>query len=508
MPARVTLKVTEGPTAGQEFLFDERTSCIMGRAKDCQPRIPNDREHATISRHHCLLDINPPGIRVRDFGSLNGTWVNGKKIGQREKGMTPEEGQQMTFPEYDLEDGDELKLSHTVFGVSVYVPAVCEECGEEIPDSERAEADCGDGVYQCAECRKKADKEGRKATPSKKARCCARCGRDVSNEIGEHWRGEYVCLSCREDPEEILKKLLNLARSGQEDLAAIKGYEVVEQVDRGGFGAIYRARHEESGEEVALKVMLPQVAAQQDKVQMFLRETENAMALRHPNVVELRDYGCSDGTFFFTMEFCEGGNVANVITGQGGKLPLEEAMDITLQALDGLEYAHNAQIPNVRLKGGTYRKGHGLVHRDIKPQNIFLTGSGSSRVAKVGDYGLAKAFEFAGLSGYTRSGTAMGTPVFMPRQQVINFRHAEPEVDVWAMAASLYFMLTGQFPRNFPLGAEPWKVVLETAPVPIHKRDRSVPRKLAKVIDKALVDRPEIHFKSAAALKKALEKVF
>src|SRR5262249_58303901 len=124
MSAKVTLTVTKGVLHSREFVFDERTTCIIGRASDCDPRIPDDAQHKRISRHHCLLDIYPPDIRVRDFGSLNGTYVNGKMIGQREAHMTPEEGAQMTFPEYDLHDGDALALSDIVLRVSVYVPAV------------------------------------------------------------------------------------------------------------------------------------------------------------------------------------------------------------------------------------------------------------------------------------------------------------------------------------------------------------------------------------------------
>src|SRR6266404_5248269 len=110
MPAKVTLKVTKGKLQSQEFVFAERTTCIVGRDDDCQPRLPNDEDHNTISRNHCLLDINPPDIRVRDFGSRNGTFVNGTKIGQREAGQTPEQGAQLTFPEHDLKEGDEIEL--------------------------------------------------------------------------------------------------------------------------------------------------------------------------------------------------------------------------------------------------------------------------------------------------------------------------------------------------------------------------------------------------------------
>lgn len=81
MSAKVILTITKGNLKGQKFEFDSRTTCIIGRADDCYPKIPDDEYHRTISRYHCLLDINPPNIRVRDFGSKNGTFVNGQKIG-------------------------------------------------------------------------------------------------------------------------------------------------------------------------------------------------------------------------------------------------------------------------------------------------------------------------------------------------------------------------------------------------------------------------------------------
>jgi serine/threonine-protein kinase len=162
----------------------------------------------------------------------------------------------------------------------------------------------------------------------------------------------------------------------------------------------------------------------------------------------------------------------------------------------GLHYAHNV-----------FGSGRGLVHRDLKPANLFPSGSGSARVAKVGDYGLSKAFDEAGLSGSTRTGEAAGTPHFMARQQVIDFKCSAPEVDVWAMAASLYNMLTGAVPRDFPPREDPWLVVLEKPPVPIRQRKPTLRKELAQVIDKALVEEPAIGFPTAAAFKEALEDV-
>src|SRR5262249_43807704 len=153
------------------------------------------------------------------------------------------------------------------------------------------------------------------------------------------------------------------------------------------------------------------------------------------------------------LDYCEGGSVAGLMKQRGGPLTVDEAGAIALQALEGLHYSHNVFGP-----------GRGLVHRDISPGNLLLTGTGSARVTRVGDYGLAKAFDDAGLSGNTRTDETGGKPHFLPRQQVIDFKYAQPEVDVWALAASLYFMLTGAVPRVFPPRDDPWLVVLEEKP--------------------------------------------
>jgi eukaryotic-like serine/threonine-protein kinase len=137
----------------------------------------------------------------------------------------------------------------------------------------------------------------------------------------------------------------------------------------------------------------------------------------------------------------------------------------------------------------------------------MLSGAGAARIAKAGDYGLAKAFDEAGLSGLTATGArAGGTAKFMARQQVIDFKYAKPEVDVWAMAASLYNMLTGAVPRDFPPGLDPLLAVLEAPCVPIRQRKPSLPKALGDVIDRALVEEPEIPFKTAAEFKMALEQ--
>ncbi|MEQ9624298.1 protein kinase domain-containing protein [Coleofasciculus chthonoplastes] len=444
MSAKVTLIITEGSLKGQQFIFDSRTTCIIGRAKDCHPQLPNDNAHSTISRYHCLLDINPPDIRVRDFGSRNGTYVNGKIIGQRQPNQSPEEGAKLNFPEYDLKDGDEIKLGNTVFQIGIEVTSI-EETTQTLS----------------------------------------------LNQLTEQTKS----LSSQQPS-------LPTIPTDDPNLTILGNYTIEKLLGKGGFGEVYLARHNLSNERVALKIMRPQIAAKPLAIEMFQRETENTKALTHPNVVQLRDYGYHDGTFFLTLDYCDGGSVFELMQQRGGCLPIDEAVPIILQALDGLDYAHNAEIPYVKLKDGTLGKGRGLVHRDIKPSNLLLSNVNGSTITKVADYGLAKAFDQAGLSGLSMSGSTAGTPHFMPRQQVINFKYAKPEVDVWAIAASLYYMLTSTFPRTF-IG-DPFLAVLKTNALPIRNRNASIPKPLAEVIDLALVDKPEIYFQTASDFKQAL----
>jgi serine/threonine protein kinase len=199
-----------------------------------------------------------------------------------------------------------------------------------------------------------------------------------------------------------------------------------------------------------------------------------------------------DGVFFFVMEFCNNGSIDTQMKYFApDPLPLNGAMDIMFQVLDGLDYAHANKI----------------VHRDLKPSNILLSSDGEKKTAKISNFGLAKAFDLAGLSACTGTGAVGGSVKFIPRQQIVNFKHVGPEVDVWSAAAVCYYMLTGFAPREFPADVDFLKVILETDPVPLRKRNPELPEKLADVLDSALQDSGELLFWSAYELKNALQEV-
>ena len=295
------------------------------------------------------------------------------------------------------------------------------------------------------------------------------------------------------NPFAIIAHLLVQAKAGEESLAVLRGCEFVRELGRGGMGAValvQRSPGSEAPELLALKVMLPQLAVKEKAEKRFQREIEIGMALVHPHILPLRDWGRWRNVYFFTSDYCDSGDVEQLTRQHGGKLPPQEARPIILQTLDALEHAH----------------AHGVVHRDVKPSNIFLSRSGAGPISKLGDFGVAKAFATTGLTG---PGDIGGSPQFMPQQLLDDFKMATPEVDVWSAAASLYYMLTGQPPRDF--SNEPptrwlW-VVSNRPPVPIRQREATISPALADVIDHALDDRDSLAFASAAALRHAVESV-
>lgn len=479
MPATVKLTVIAGPTPEAEFEFAEKAHCVAGRSEDCSPHIDEPGPRFLVSRHHCLFDINPPAIRIRDFGSLNGTHVNGEEIGRRRKGQTPEQGAVLEFRERDLADGDEVRLGDTVLRISVTAPATCPGCGSEVETDNAV----------CTRCRLTQFNPA-SATPQ-----CATCGTTLPDPLG----GQQICLSCRRQPQQLVRGILRNADAGQQGLSAIQGYELVRELGRGGNGVVHLVQHQPSGRYRALKVLLADVRVQPQAERDFLREMETLRGLDHPNIVAFLEGGSSGASFYFVCEYCDGGSLDQLVQ-RDHPLEMADAVGIAVQMLTALDYAHT--VPVESADGATTAVG--LVHRDVKPANILLTGSRDEPVAKLADFGLAKAFERAGLSGHTMTGSAAGTVGFMSRPQLINYKFVKPEVDVWAAAATLYFMLTKRTPREFPRGVDPLAVVLRDNAIPIRQRNPSIPRRLAEVIDEALIDNPKITITTAAELRRAL----
>jgi serine/threonine-protein kinase len=478
MPVKVELRVTKGAGKQKIFTYSGKECVVVGRADDCAIVLPEK----TVSRYHCLLDIAPPSIAARDFGSLNGTYLNGKLIGSRGKGVSAEEGRKLRYNEFDLKSGDKIGLSaDTEIEVSVAIPDYCAYCYEEIDNV----------VYRdeknqpiCAECRDK-------KAPGKK---CDGCGRALEGEEV----GFGICDKCKKDPDILVNNLLEKKDGGAES------YKKIAHIGKGGMGEVWKVRGLKSGKYYALKLMLPKAAANKKCRQSFMREAGLLAQLNHKNILKQIHFNGESGVYWIITELCDG-SVHDIMKKSGGKLGVDLATNIILQALDGLAYAHEASVATI-LKDGSKVRAQGIVHRDFKPANLLYLGDARRPAIKISDFGLAKAFETAGMSGltFTKDG-AGGTPGFMPRYQLKNYMISKPQVDLWSAAASYYFMLTGAPPRDFSDDEDLYKQVLDKPAVPIQKRNPSIPPRLAKVIDRALLENPDINLRSALEFKKEIE---
>ena len=529
MKEKITIEIIKGEGAGQKFEYEDAERIFVGRQADCGIVLPEK----TVSRYHCLLDINPPTVKLQDFGSLNGTFLNDVKIGQRERDKSWEEASRDAHKEYELHDGDVIgigkkcRLKCTVeepdiMAISGAWDGTMPEADEDEENpaaydgidfmgnegaAEESEA-VPEGPIEAAE---KGQSEA--AAWSEEAKETSGKGQsEAEPEEEPKVEPEQKDQKHDEEMDKILGELLIAILGGKQERpvgpSPVEGFDKIALLGKGGMGEVWKVRENKTGKLYALKTMLPQIAGDKKARDMFLREAKLTEFLDHENVVRTYKTGFSNNVYYILMDICEGGSVDDLMKRYGGKLSLNLATFIILQALEGLEYVHNvpvqAEIVKRGLFGGRREKlmdAKGLVHRDFKPGNIFLMDKSDHPVAKVADFGMAKAFQAAGFTTMSSEGMVKGTVPFMPRQQALDCRFAKPEVDVWAAAASYYYMLTGQFPKNFRQGVNMWQILVTESATPIWQRDPSVPERLAQVIDRALVERPVIGCNSAAALR-------
>ncbi len=275
---RVTLRVLAGPYHGQEFVFDQHDTFLIGRSENAHLYLPEDR---FFSRHHCLLEIAPPRCFLRDLGSTNGTYVNGQRV-------------QESF----LKSGDRIQGGQTVLEVDVQV--------EQRPSESEAPT---------------------LTKPFEIKIECANCGRRETVEgSATNEPMTFICEECREE----------LKRKPQ----PVPGYQMIKMLGRGGMGCVMLARSEKTGRAVAIKTLLPEVAVADQAVRRFMREIEVAAALDHPNIVRYIESGTQNGAVYLVTEFVEGSDAARLADSQGGRLPYKQAIDVITQSLDALAYAH------------------------------------------------------------------------------------------------------------------------------------------------------------------------
>jgi serine/threonine-protein kinase len=252
-------------------------------------------------------------------------------------------------------------------------------------------------------------------------------------------------------------------------------YVLQRELGQGGMATVYLAQDVKHDRLVAVKVLLPELAATLG-AERFLREIDVGTSLRHPNIVGVLDSGEADGRLFYTMPFVEGASLRDRLDREQ-QLPIDEVLALTRQIAEALGYAHSK----------------GVIHRDIKPENILL----SDGRALVADFGIARAVSVAGGERLTRTGMAVGTPTYMSPEQAMGSKDVTPESDIYSLACMVYEMLAGQPPFTGPTAmALLARHSLDS--VPSLKIVRStVPDAVEDAIVRALAKVPADRFRSA-----------
>ncbi len=227
-------------------------------------------------------------------------------------------------------------------------------------------------------------------------------------------------------------------------LQAVGNYDLLEKIAEGGMGTVYRGRERTSGQVVAVKIAPAHVARNETLLKRFKQEYSAAKSLEHPNIVRALDYGFHGSLPYLVMEFVEGESLGQKLE-RDGALSEADAIRLIGQVAQGLHKAHK----------------QGLVHRDVKPDNILVTPDGQ---AKLTDLGLVKELETD--LNLTRTGRGLGTPHFMAPEQFRNAKNADARCDIYSLGATLYMMLTGELPFKAcgPLDAWMKKVHNEITP--------------------------------------------
>jgi hypothetical protein len=279
---QVNLKVTSGPYRGQIFSFTQHDSFLIGRSPDAHLYLPDDR---FFSRHHCLLEMNPPHSYLRDLGSTNGTFLNGQRV-----------------KDAYLNNGDRIQCGETILVVEVTTidQNLLSETTQDAAIPKRP-------VLVMVECQN-----------------CGRREQAQASAPDEHLT--FLCEECR----------IELKRSPQ----AIPGYDTVKLLGRGGMGCVMLARDQRNGRPVAIKTLLPEFAVSDKAMRRFMREIDVAAALKHKNIVEFIDRGTHNGVVYLVTEFVEGADASKLAEQHGGHLSYEHGISIISQALDALSFAH------------------------------------------------------------------------------------------------------------------------------------------------------------------------
>ena len=261
-------------------------------------------------------------------------------------------------------------------------------------------------------------------------------------------------------------------------------YEVLGELGKGGMGTVYQARHEETGDEVALKILPPTLARDSHFVLRFRREIQTLSQLKHPNIAGIVDQGQDGDIYYYAMEFVDGGSLEDVIKNQGKFDDIHDAIRIVREVAQGLSFAHDKKI----------------IHRDIKPANILMDLAGA---VKLTDFGVAKMLEATRM---TVTGATIGTAEYMSPEQAEG--HAVgSQADIYSLGVLFYRMVTGRLPFTGATAVEIMKHHRFDMPDPPKSYNPEISNNLSAFIERMLAKQPVDRFETMQEFIRELDKV-
>jgi serine/threonine protein kinase len=263
----------------------------------------------------------------------------------------------------------------------------------------------------------------------------------------------------------------------------ISHYKILEEIGSGGMGIVYKAEDTQLKRTVALKFLPPEFTRDKEAKKRFIHEAQAAAALEHPNICNIHEIEeTPEGQMFIVMAIYEGETLKEMVTDT--PLPVDKAIDITLQIAEGLDKAHQKDI----------------VHRDIKSANIIITKDG---IPKILDFGLAK---LRGQTKLTKESTTLGTVAYMSPEQTIGEK-VDERTDIWSLGVVFYEMITGELPFKGHYEQAIMYSIMNEEPEYVSKLNKDVPSQLEKIVHKALKKNPEKRFQSMSEMREALQQI-
>ncbi len=441
---KVRITITKPSNEEKKLWYDTPTEITIGRSQNCTCCIDDD---PMISRMHAVLLVDPPAVRLKDLNSTNGVMINGELYG----GMGNEKLLQAT----QLRDGDELMIGNTLLRVSLVEDV---DAPETAPEPETVIRPTGTGPVQDARPHSRST-----SSPLESAQ-----PRVDINGAGLFGRSPVD---------------LNLLAP------AIPGYEISTFIGSGRTGSVYRALNLDTGQEVAIKVMFPELSFTRKMADSFRHGVDSLKSVAVPSMVKYLASGdVRVNSVYLATEYVPGPSLAARLDQAPNRiLPLEQACII---------FGHLCVGLNEALK-------HGLMHLDLRPSKILFEKE-TDNAGKIADIGMATIFSDAGLSVAGANIGEKNNLAYSAPELVQSAREPRPTADVFGAAALLYEMLTGVGPYNFTSADDATMVVARGDIIPLQQRRNDIPEPVATLIERCLLPDPDYRYQNCGDVAEAL----